>query len=29
MVFLPLKKAGQPGKKPSVAGAIETSFANR
>jgi hypothetical protein len=29
MVFLPLKKAGQPGKKPSDTDAIETSFANR
>jgi hypothetical protein len=28
MVFLPPKKARQPGKKPSVTGAIKTSFAN-
>jgi hypothetical protein len=28
MVFLLPKKAGQPGKNPSLAGAIKTSFAN-
>jgi len=28
MVFLPLKKAGQPGKKPSDTGTIKSSFAN-
>jgi hypothetical protein len=29
MVFLPLKKAGQSGKKPSDTGTIKSSFANR